>query len=156
MYPCLCLCHCLCHRLCLLVVTPSPLVLLTNCQKGHTSTVLWRRWNKESHTHSPTEWVTMSLIVVMPENVRCFVRALCLFSPFHIFVSLSLCNSYSDGNMRQIFGSLKCALAEVLVGRVSIVCKLSSLRLFPPTYSATSTFHGNCLTCNQNSFNPNK
>ena len=110
-----------------------------------TSTVLWRRWNKESHTHSPT---VCNCCNVWKCEVFCS-GPLYLFS----FSYFCLCNSYSDGNMRQIFGSLKCALAEVLVGRVSIVCKLSS-RLFPPTYSATSTFHGNCLTCNPNSFNP--
>ena len=85
MYPCLCLCH----RLCLLVshaVSPRPSDQLS--ERTHvydTSTVLWRRWNKESHTHSPTGRVTMSLIVVMPENVRCFVRALCLFTLFSHF-----------------------------------------------------------------------
>ena len=75
MYPCLCLCH----RLCLLVghaVSPRPSDQLS--ERTHVSSTPLQ-WSEDAE-------ITMSLIVVMSENVRCFVRALCIFSPFHIFV----------------------------------------------------------------------
>ena len=82
MYPCLCLCH----RLCLLVghaVSPRPSDQLS--ERTHvSSTPLQCSEDAEIRSHTLTH--PLFVIVVMSENVRSFVRALCIFSPFHTFV----------------------------------------------------------------------